>query len=582
MIFTPASTSSSASGWAAARRHREHADDDVLVLDDLARGPRRRGPRWPPTFVADLARVGVEDRHDAEAVVGEDVRGGDRLAEVAGAEQRDVVLAGGPQDLADLRDERVDVVADAALAELAEARQVAADLRRVDVRVVGELLRGDRLLAHLLGLREHLQVAREARRDAERQPRGGRLAIDAVGVRALDSPILIVRRLYRSQPQRQVRCVDEEVVQLLAVERDHRDALEVARVQLVVGLDVDVVEREVLLTAQSPQHVARLVAEVAARAPVDGHERRHSAALPGRVGVERRGRRRSRAPRSLEARGAGDHRRVVGAELRRRDVRVAAAERAEPLAQRAVAATPPPIASRSRPVCSSAALDALRERLDDRVAGRRRRGRPGAARLLLAEVAQRVEQRGLQPGEARSRARRRRRARGKSKAAGSPSCGEPLEVRAAGERQAEQARALVERLAGGVVERRAEDLEARGGPRRARGTCGRRWRSGTGTAARTGPGARKFAATWPWRWSTGDERQRRARRRAPWRSRRRRAARRRGPGPAVTATASTSSSVDAGLRAARRRRRRRPARGGGARRSPARRRRSGRGRPARR
>ena len=51
-------------------------------------------------------------------MVGEDVRRGDRLAEVAGAEQRDVVLAGGAQDLADLRDERVDVVAHAALAEL--------------------------------------------------------------------------------------------------------------------------------------------------------------------------------------------------------------------------------------------------------------------------------------------------------------------------------------------------------------------------------------------------------------------------------------------------------------------------------
>src|SRR4029079_18752534 len=85
------------------------------------------------------------------------------------AEQRDVVLARGAQDLADLRDERVDVVADAALAELAEARQVAPDLGGVDVRVVAELLRGDRLLAHLLGLREDLQVARQARGDAERE-----------------------------------------------------------------------------------------------------------------------------------------------------------------------------------------------------------------------------------------------------------------------------------------------------------------------------------------------------------------------------------------------------------------------------
>src|ERR687890_266605 len=116
MIFTPASTSVSASGCAA----------------------------W----------VDVEDGHDTEPVVGEDVRRGDRAAEVAGAEERDVVLTGGAQDLADLRDEAVDVVADAALAELPEARQVAADLRGVDLREGGELLRGDRLLALLLGLRQ--------------------------------------------------------------------------------------------------------------------------------------------------------------------------------------------------------------------------------------------------------------------------------------------------------------------------------------------------------------------------------------------------------------------------------------------
>ena len=66
-------------------------------------------------------------------------------------------------------DERVDAVADAALAELAEARQVAADLGRVDVGVLGQLLRGDRLLAHLAGLDQHLQVARQPRGDAERE-----------------------------------------------------------------------------------------------------------------------------------------------------------------------------------------------------------------------------------------------------------------------------------------------------------------------------------------------------------------------------------------------------------------------------
>ena len=103
---------------------REDADDDVLLLHDLAQLVRMPDVRVPD-LLPDLVLVGVEDRDDAEAVVGEDVRRRDRLAEVAGAEQRDVVLARGAQDLADLRDERVDVVADAALAELAEAGEVA-------------------------------------------------------------------------------------------------------------------------------------------------------------------------------------------------------------------------------------------------------------------------------------------------------------------------------------------------------------------------------------------------------------------------------------------------------------------------
>ena len=168
MIFTPACDEVVGDRLGGGGRDGEHADDDVLVLDHrhelgaVAHG--RRADDLP-----DLALVVVEDRDDAEAVVGEDVRRGDRLPEMAGAEQRDVVLARGPQDLADLRHERVDVVADAALAELPEAGEVAADLRRVDVRVVAELAGGDRLLAHLLGLREDLEVARQARRHAERE-----------------------------------------------------------------------------------------------------------------------------------------------------------------------------------------------------------------------------------------------------------------------------------------------------------------------------------------------------------------------------------------------------------------------------
>ena len=83
--------------------------------------------------------------------------------------ERDVVLARGAQDAADLGDQRIDVVADAALAELAERREVAPDLRRVDVRVLGDVLRRDGAATHLLGLRQHLQVARETRCNADRE-----------------------------------------------------------------------------------------------------------------------------------------------------------------------------------------------------------------------------------------------------------------------------------------------------------------------------------------------------------------------------------------------------------------------------
>ena len=73
-------------------------------------------------------------------MIGEDLRACDRLPEMAGTEQRDVVLGRRVQDRPDLLDQKVNVVSHPALAELAEAREVAPDLRRVDVGVVRELL----------------------------------------------------------------------------------------------------------------------------------------------------------------------------------------------------------------------------------------------------------------------------------------------------------------------------------------------------------------------------------------------------------------------------------------------------------
>src|SRR4029077_2787313 len=100
----------------------------------------------------------------------EDRRARDRLPEPARPDERDVVLPLGAQDLADLAEQAVDAVADAALAELPEAREIAADLGRVDVGVVRDLLRGDPFLSHLLRLGQHLQVPTQPRGDAYRHP----------------------------------------------------------------------------------------------------------------------------------------------------------------------------------------------------------------------------------------------------------------------------------------------------------------------------------------------------------------------------------------------------------------------------
>src|SRR5262249_57028804 len=80
----------------------------------------------------------------------------------AGTDERDVVLALRAQDLPDRVEQELDRVTHPALAELAEVGQVAADLRRVDVRVLGDLLRRDPRLAHLPCLRQHLEVPGQA------------------------------------------------------------------------------------------------------------------------------------------------------------------------------------------------------------------------------------------------------------------------------------------------------------------------------------------------------------------------------------------------------------------------------------
>src|SRR5207253_5058374 len=82
------------------------------------------------------------------------------------------VLALRAQDLPNRVEQELDRVADSALAELAEVREVTANLGRVDVRVLGDLLGGDPRLAHLPRLRQHLEVPGQTGGDADVQALG--------------------------------------------------------------------------------------------------------------------------------------------------------------------------------------------------------------------------------------------------------------------------------------------------------------------------------------------------------------------------------------------------------------------------
>src|SRR5206468_2074246 len=106
----------------ARRGNGEDADDDVLFPYDVGETIVRRDFDVAHAS-ADLFGIRVEDRSDVDPVLGEDRAAGDRLAQAAGADQRDVVLALSAQDLADLAEQGVDVVADAALAEFSETRE---------------------------------------------------------------------------------------------------------------------------------------------------------------------------------------------------------------------------------------------------------------------------------------------------------------------------------------------------------------------------------------------------------------------------------------------------------------------------
>ena len=152
-------------------RNGDDADDDVPLAEDFGHIVDRADPQVTDAL-SDLLRIGLEDRGDSDSVLAEDGRARNGAPEPARSEEGDVVLALRSQDLANFVEQRFGAVAHSTLAELAERRQIAPNLGRVDVRVLRDLLRGDSVLPHLPRLTEHLQVPAQASGDTNGQAFG--------------------------------------------------------------------------------------------------------------------------------------------------------------------------------------------------------------------------------------------------------------------------------------------------------------------------------------------------------------------------------------------------------------------------
>src|SRR5262249_16323264 len=138
--------------------HRDDRDVDAIAaphpLELLDIVDRNAGAR----LVGDLLVRGIEERRDFEPFLPEPRIVGQGQAEVAGAHDRDPKLSIETENLPQVAAEILDVVADAPDAELAEVRQVLPDLRRIEVELFGEGLRGDGLHASGVELVEAAQV----------------------------------------------------------------------------------------------------------------------------------------------------------------------------------------------------------------------------------------------------------------------------------------------------------------------------------------------------------------------------------------------------------------------------------------
>src|SRR4030095_4676979 len=118
------------------------AAGDALQLLDVEDG------HTPPRFVPDLLVSRVEERGNFEALLPESRVIRQRQTEIAGADKRDAQPPVEPQNLTEMTAQLFDVIADAADAEFTEVREVLSNLRGVEMELLGQALRGNRLTPH--------------------------------------------------------------------------------------------------------------------------------------------------------------------------------------------------------------------------------------------------------------------------------------------------------------------------------------------------------------------------------------------------------------------------------------------------
>ena len=114
-------------------RRGDDADRDAVLGDDLLEVVERADVDAGDDLAVPVG-VGVEQRHDPEAAAAEAGVVGQRVAEVADADDDDRPVLGQPDLAGDLVAQVVDVVADAAGAVGAEVGEVLAQLGGVDAR----------------------------------------------------------------------------------------------------------------------------------------------------------------------------------------------------------------------------------------------------------------------------------------------------------------------------------------------------------------------------------------------------------------------------------------------------------------